>query len=272
MGSSLGGMLSVDKTVVLLGLGALRVHQGYFNILTAQVNDVVDDFSTQGVLEEVLQAVLGKVLFSVEVNGQSRVQVHVVPNHFLHVFHLEPVVGEQAGVRGKDYFGSASAGGFLHRRLFHQNTLLKNRRFGLVVADGLNQKSGRQRVHSLRTYPIQSNRLFKCFGIVLGPGIHLGDGIHHLAQGDAPAKVAHRHGTVLDGNFHGFPRAHHKLVDGVVHHLLDQDVNTVVGGRAVPHFANVHPRAEPNVLLPLQAPDVVFVVLNDVGHALKVRV
>ena len=231
----------------------------------------MDDFPAQGVLQQILQSVLGKVLFAVEVDGQPGVQVDVVPHHLLHVFHLEAVVGEETGIRGKDDLGPAASGRGFHGRLFHQYPLFEGGGFGLAVADGLHHKTGREGVHGLGTHPIQTDGLFKGLGVVLGARVHLGNGVHHFAQRNAAAKIPNGHGSILHGNFNGLAGAHHKLVDGVVHHLLDQDVNAIVRRRSVPHFADVHAWAEPDVLLPFQAADVVLVVLNDVGHGLKVR-
>ena len=49
------------------------------------------------------------------------------------------------------------------------------------------------------------------------------------AQGYAAASVAHRHGTVLDGHRHARAGAHDVLVHGVVHDLLEEYVDAVVG-------------------------------------------
>ena len=60
------------------------------------------------------------------------------------------------------------------------------------------------------------------------------------------------------------PKTHHVLVDAVVDDLLEQDVDAVVRRRAIALLADVHPGAEPHVLVPLEGLDGGFGVLS--GH------
>ena len=47
MGTALGGVLPVDKGIVLLALAALRVGKGNLDIFTAQVNNLVHYLAAQ---------------------------------------------------------------------------------------------------------------------------------------------------------------------------------------------------------------------------------
>jgi hypothetical protein len=56
--------------------------------------------------------------------------------------------------------------------------------------------------------------------------------------------------------------AHHVFVDAVVQHLLQQDVDAVIEAAAIAQLADVHTRPQPDVLLPVQGPDMLFGIVR----------
>ena len=52
--------------------------------------------------------------------------------------------------------------------------------------------------------------------------------------------------------------AHDELINGVVHDFFDQDVDPIVAGGAIAQLADVHARAQADVLAPVQGTDIVF--------------
>jgi len=83
---------------------------------------------------------------------------------------------------------------------------------------------------------------------VLTAGVHLADGRRERFEGDAAAVVAHRHHLVLDRNVDLAAGPHDEFVDRIVHDLLDEDVNAVVGLRAVAQLADIHAGAQTDML------------------------
>ena len=74
-----------------------------------------------------------------------------------------------------------------------------------------------------------------------------------LPEGYAPAVVPDGHqggalGEVLRLDDDPGPRAHDEFVDRVVHDLLEEDIDPVVGIGPVPEAADIHSRPEADVL------------------------
>jgi hypothetical protein len=58
--------------------------------------------------------------------------------------------------------------------------------------------------------------------------------------------------------------AHDELVDGIVDHFFEKNVNPVVGRRAVAELTDVHSGPQANVFARLERADVLFVIIG--GH------
>ena len=54
MGTALGGMLAVDKGIVLLALASLRMGKGNLDVFAAQVNNLVHHLAAQVVGQKIL--------------------------------------------------------------------------------------------------------------------------------------------------------------------------------------------------------------------------
>ncbi len=105
-----------------------------------------------------------------------------------------------------------------------------------------------KRVDGLGADAIQADAELEHVVIVFGAGVDLGDAIDDFAQRDAAAEIAHGHGLVLDVDLDLLAGAHDEFVDGVIDHLFEQDIAAVVVMRAVADAADVHARAQPDVL------------------------
>ena len=56
--------------------------------------------------------------------------------------------------------------------------------------------------------------------------------------------------------------AHHILVDGIVEHLLEQHVDSVVVVRPVAQLADVHTGAQTDMFAPVEGLDIIFYILG----------
>ena len=94
----------------------------------------------------------------------------------------------------------------------------------------------------------------------LGARIHLGGRIDELAERNATTIVSYLHLVCLavDRDTYLITHAHDKLIDGVVYHLLDENVDTVVRLRTIPDFTDIHTGTLADMLAPGERPKVIF--------------
>ena len=98
VGSALGGVLAVDEAVVVLPVG-LGVGQGHLDVVSPKVDDGVARLGAQVLFDEVLQAILTVDFLAIEDEGQSAVEVGVIPQQALDVLTAVLVALEDGGVR-----------------------------------------------------------------------------------------------------------------------------------------------------------------------------
>ena len=223
-----------------------------------QVDDGVFDGRIDPVFDQVLQAVLRAVSRPVEPDGQPGIEVGVVAQHVLHVLVPVTVGGEHVGIGAEGDAGAVLFGGGYDGVVLVQNPLTEKGALALLVPEGDDLETGREKVYGFGPHPVEAHGFLEDGGIVLPAGIHHRDAFHDLAQGDAPAVVAHRYGAFLDGDVDALALPHDKFVDGVVDDLLEQDVDTVVRGGSVAQFADVHPGAQADVFARREVDDLVF--------------
>lgn len=89
---------------------------------------------------------------------------------------------------------------------------------------------GGEGVDRLNPDTVEADRLFESFGVVFRAGVDFRGAVLELAERDAAAVVTHCHVGAVDIDFDDLTVAHHELVDRVVDHLLEEDVNTIVRG------------------------------------------
>ena len=59
------------------------------------------------------------------------------------------------------------------------------------------------------------------------------------------------------------PHAHDKLIDGVVYHLLDKDVDTVIRLCTITELTDIHTGSLTDVLAPGECPKVILRVASE---------
>ena len=267
MRSALRRMLTVDERVVGFAV-AVPVRDDHFDVLSAEVNGRVERLFAEVFLQQVEQPVFRDERLPVDPDRQPGVQVSVVAYHRLHVFHVKVVAAENAFVGMERHhrpvpFADAAFG---HVRDFVP--LLEPHAAGFAVAHAADQESVRQRVDRLDADAVQSDRFFKRFRVVFRAGVHFRRHVHQFAERHAASVVAYGDGLVVrDRDVDALAEAHHVFVYGVVQHLFDQDVDPVVGGRSVAEFPDIHTRPPPDVLFPIQCPDVFVPVICNHTHS-----
>ena len=136
---------------------------------------------------------------------------------------------------------------------------------GLAVAEGFHPEVGGQGVHGLGADAVHAHGFLEGFRVELAAGVQLGSDVHHAAEGNAAAEVAHGHGLVLvDGDVDALAEAHRELVDRVVDDFLQEDVDAVSLPLTVAQAADVHAGTSPDVLVPLQGDDILLAIVGSV--------
>ena len=220
----------------------------------------VEGLAAHLAVEQVEQAVFRQEHLAVQVQAEPGVQVGVAPQPLLDVLRVEPVTGKALLVREEFderpvlFAGVAFA-------LLHQQAAGEHRGLGAAVAEGGDREAGGQGVHRLGAHAVQAHRELEHLGVVLGAGIDHGHALHHLAQWNAAAVVAHPAEAVLtDVDVDALAKAHDVLVDRVVQDLLEQDVDAVVRVGTVAEATDVHARPLADVLQRTERLDLGFVV------------
>ena len=134
-----------------------------------------------------------------------------------------------------------------------EDAALEDRLEVLALAEGGHAEVGGEGVDRLGAHAVEADGKLEYVVVVLGARIDDGHALDDLAEGDAAAVVADRDrgaalGQVLHLRHDALPRPHDELVHGVVHDLLEEDVDAVIGIRAVAKAADVHARPEADVL------------------------
>jgi hypothetical protein len=138
----------------------------------------------------------------------------------------------------------------------------------LVFAESLDVEELAQSVYGFDADAVEAHGAFEGLGIIFRARVDLGGAFHELAQRHATAVVTHGDGLrIVDLDFDRVAEAHDVLVDAVIDHFFEQNVDAVLGEGAIAEFPNVHAGAEADVLTPVEGLDAVFgVVVGGGGH------
>ena len=156
MGSPLGRVLAVDKTLVILSV-RIRVRNGHFNVFIDQVNDGITGIFVQVVGQQVFQAVFRLELFSVEVQRKGGVQVGVVPKQPLHVFHAVAVRLEYVPIGPEGNHGPVALFGFAALLVVDEVTAFELCPFDFALPVALHGEMRRQGVDGFGAHPVQTH-------------------------------------------------------------------------------------------------------------------
>ena len=264
--AAVAGVLAVDKGGDVLAVG-VAVAQDDLDVLALEVDGRVERLVAEEVLvDEVQQAVFRLVRGPVEREGEAFLEVGVVLDHRLHVVHVVGVFAEHHGVGGEGHERAVllAGGGLLAAVL--ELAALETRPGALTVAVGADVEGLGEGVHGLGAHAVESDRLLEDLVVELAAGVEDAHGLDHGIQGDPAAEVAHGHVVHLYGDADLLAEAHGELVDGVVHDLLQQDIDAVAGIVAVAKTSDVHARTHPDMLDAFQRA-YVFVCVVAIWHS-----
>ena len=227
--SALGGMLSVDKGVVLLAILFGMCERNLY-VLTRHVHYRVQRFLRHGVDKQVFQSVAALYPLSVIHDGESRVKVSIVPEHGFHDVVMEGVVLEKVvAIIGLEEDVRTILIVRLACLVAFQNTLLEHQVAHHAVPVALYLKTGTEGVHRLHADTVQSDALLESLRVVLSTCVQYGDSLDELSLRYAAAIVAHADTqVVLDVDLNAVAGIHLELIDRVVDNLLQQHVNAVL--------------------------------------------
>ena len=263
--AAVAGVLAVDEGGDVLAVG-VAVAQHDLDVLALEVDGRVEGLVAEVLVDEVQQAVLGLVGGAVEVEGQPLLEVGVVLDHRLHEVHVVGVLAEHHGVRGE-----GDEGPVLLVRLFLAAFLelaaLEPRPGAFSVAVGADVEALRQGVDGLGAHAVESDGLLEDLVVELAAGVEDAHGLDHGIQGDSAAEVAHGHVVHADVDADLLAEAHGEFVDGVVHDLLQEDVDAVTGVVAVAQASDIHTRTKAYVLYAFEGADVVVCVVAVIWHS-----
>ena len=243
MSSSLSGVLAIYEREVIFPV-LLDVGEGHLNVIALNVNDRIERILREVFPEQILESILGSELLSVVTDGQTAIQVGVIPEHAPDVLVAVAKLLKHLGIRSVGDEGAIRFRTLLVFLVDRQGVpagILNPSRFSFP--EGLNVKIGGQRVHRLDSHSIQTDRLLEGLGIVLRSGVYLGRAIKKFFQGNPPTMISNGYGLAIGLHANLLPETHDELVNAIIQNLLEQNVNAIILGRTVSKLADVHARA-----------------------------
>ena len=255
MRTPLGGVLTVHKRIVLFAI-LVGMRESDFNILALQVYDFIKSFGGHVVLQQVLQAMTRENTLTIVNEGQARIQISIVSKQCFDELIQELIANEQGVVRFKEDEGTGFFGG-IFGHIADELTFLESSPTYLSIPEAGYLETATERIHCLDTHPVQPDTFLECLGIVLTSRIQLTDCLNELALRNAATIVTDAHPkVVLDGHFDFLSGPHLELVDAVVHHFLQKDIDTVIALLSIAQTADVHTGADTDVLHVVQMSDI----------------
>ena len=131
---------------------------------------------------------------------------------------------------------------------------------GLSLAPALDGKGRGERIDRLETDTVQTDRLLEGLRVDLGSRIHLRGRINELAERYATTVVSYLHLVCLAVYRDAYltTHTHDKLINRVVYHLLDKDVDPIVCLRTITELTDIHTRTLADMLAPGERPKVLL--------------
>ena len=262
VGTSLCGMLSVDKGVILLAV-LVGMGKGYLNIFPFEVDDGIDAIVGHVIVEQVFETVAAHDAPFVIHDGKPRVEIGVVAEHGGNDVVVEGVVDKQAVVWFKEDVGAC----FLFcvfSGIALQLSLFKHSAAHLALSVGAYLEMAAQCVDGLDAHTIQSHTLLESLGIVFSASVEHAHRFYQFALRDAATIVAHGDAQLFI-HIHLYPVAclHLELVYRVVYHLFEQHIDAIFGQRTVAQSSDIHTRACAHMLHVREVSDVFVSVVYD---------
>ena len=200
------------------------------------------------VFQQVLQPMTAQNATTVIHNGQSDIQIGIVAEHVLHNLIMELVVDEFRVIGLKvDICSILVLGGLCH--VTDQFATLEDSLAHLAVAVAMHLETTAQRIDSLHTHTIQTDRLLESLRVELTTGIQDTDRLDEFSLWDTTTIVTDGDTEmILYRYLNAVARLHLKLVDRVVEDLLQQHIDSVFCGGTVTQATDIHTGTEPDML------------------------
>ena len=260
MGAALRGVLSVDEGMIFLAV-LVGMREGNLDVLALHVYDGIERFGGHRVCEQVGKSVARHDAPTVIHYGQTGVEIGVVAEHRLHEIVMERVADEECRVRLEEDVRSVLVLRWL-RDVALQHATLKDERPHRAVTVRAYLEAGAERIDRLDAHTVQTHALLERLRVVFSSGVEHADRLNELALRDAASVVADGNAlALLHVHFDALSGVHLKLVDGVVHHLFEQDVDAVLRQIAVAESSDVHTRTRADMLHVGEVSDVVVGIL-----------
>ena len=256
-------ILPVDKGVVLLTvLGGVR--DRHLDVVSLQMDDGIERCGCHIILQEIEEAITGDEAGAIEVNRQTRLEVGIHPDHTVDELLLVAVVAEDVRIGVVVDEGAivlTRCGHYV--ALLDELPLLEDDCLHRPIAVGGDSHTGREGVDRLKPDAIEPDRLLEDLVVVLRTGIHRAYSLGKRALRDTSTVVADGDVAMLilvDRDVDVLTVPHRILVDGVVDHLLEEDVDTIIGSSTVAQLTDVHTGTEPDVLHRIEGNDLILLV------------
>ena len=132
----------------------------------------------------------------------------------------------------------------------------------------------RQRIHGLQTHAVQTHGLLVTLGVVLTSGVQHAYSLDYGIKRNTTSEVSYDRLLFIHIDLNLLAESHGELIDGIVHYLLEQHIDTVSLIITVSESSNVHAGTLADMLHTLHRPDVVVCVIcclyNFLCHALYI--
>ena len=228
---ALRGVLPVYERIVVLA-ALLAVGERDLDVLPHQMDRRIQRLALHLLAQQIQQAVLRPEFLAVENDRQAGIQVGIIPAHLLHdriaEFRLRfGKISRSMSNASRVPFSPSSLRGFfmstVSSPLENSSALVCPSRHAWI------SKKSDKCVHRLDADPVQPHRFFERLAVILRTGVDLRRAVEKFPQRNPPPEIPHLHpALVVDLDPDLLPVPHDVLVDGVVHRLLEQDVDAVV--------------------------------------------
>ena len=181
-------------------------------------------------------------------DGEPDIKVGIVAKHILHYLIMELIIVEHRGI----WFKINISAVLVLCRLSHialQLTILKDglTHFALTIAVYLEMCT--QCIHSLYSYTIQANGLLESLRVEFSAGVQNTHRVDKLTLRDASTVVSNRDAVIVfDIHLDTVASLHLELIDGVVEHFLQQDIDSIFCRRAVTQTSDIHTWTQADML------------------------
>ena len=188
MSSPVRSELPVDKGIVLF-TEIVGMAQRKFQRLVLVVNDRIQAFSADLVVDEIHQAVFGVITLIVEVKRKPAVKERIHPETAFHIFQLDVVLRKQLAVRDELYKSAVALPGCAVF-LVDQLPLNEIGAFVFAVTVGNGGEGFGKCIDRFRAHAVEPDGELEYIRIIFRAGIDLGNAGDQFSKRDTASVVA----------------------------------------------------------------------------------